>query len=923
MRKKLLSVILVLNILMPSNILFVNAVEDDVPIPDRLTVGIAETDNSSYENIYGLLSYLGIVDENLDEINMKKNPTRAYTAKIAAKLVNENISEITEKPYSDVSLTHEYAAGVAAAKKYNIIEEAEMFYPDRNVTYSAVASWFIKAMKIDMLKPENMDAFSFATEMEFFDGVLASPEKSPTYEELFAVIENVLNADVVNVNITGDGASVSSNEEETYLSRRNIMLQKGIVTGIGYSSYDGDEILKSDEIEINKQKFNTLKSYDDSLFAKAVCAYVDLEDGLNIAIAVWEDNRKNNCYETENLEEAEFYADRIIFNDENDKKVKTDNNTYVFENDVRYSLYRDEYSSVTLKNADKMRIIDNNGDSIADVILVYKYENYILNSVSTISNSLSFLYGGEGIKLGEDNVYSEIFINGSPVTVSELKNNDVLTVIEVLRRTGEMTYKIEVSRNVANGIITQIDNSDGRTRYKINDVFYPLSKEYEKFLKEDTSVEKPALNKAGDFYINVKGEIVYANISGEYLYGILRKAIFDEETETYSLKMYTTNSKFERITMSEKVTFYSENILEGKKLTDDEIYNHLLDGSGKTLDTVVAYKIKQDKISELALPLDRKGYTPGTIDYPLTKDYICGTDTENTGEASRIYMDLLAGRFFIKNTKTVTIPVEAEYKDDEKQYKVTTALSTKNVYADKTADTSPGMDAVVKIYNADKFHIPAFATIEKKVAGDSASMSVGGATVMVTGVETTVNEDNEPVMKISYNSGGNTVSSIINRDAVKVESKTGEIWVGTEGDLSEIKKGDIIQFETNATGEISAVRIMFRLTNKGSYRIQNGSSESVSAPQKNFTMISNISVVYGKLIDKNGKILIVNVSDSGKDEEYQYVYYVTNTFRSNTYTVVDESTVKCYNASINELQPGDDVVLIRQWSTVEDVYMIR
>jgi len=920
MRKNILSLILV-GILAFSNLHFAYAVEDDVPVPERLTVGETKVDKSKYQNIYDLLKYLGLVDENLDDIDMKKNPKRGYVAKLAARIVNENIIEVSESPYSDVSLSHEYVHGIAAAKRYNITGENEKFNPDRNVTYGDIASWFVKAIKIDMLKPQNVSDFDFASDMGFFDGVDASKEKNPTYEELFAVVENVLNTEIADVSITSENTYLSQNEDETYLSKRNIYLQKGIVTAVGYASFDNDELLEENEIEINKQKFITNAGYDGSLFAKAVYAYVNTEDDMNIAITVWEDKKNNNCNETENVNEAEFYTDRIVFEDKT--KVKVDDFTNVFVNGIYNSLYKDVYKDKILTEADLIRTIDNNGDNVADVILVYNYQNYVVNSVSSISKTVSFMYGEETLKLEDENVKAKITLKGLPISISDLQQNDVLTVIKSIRRNGEKTYQIDVSRNMVTGIITQIDKSNGKTSYRINDELYTISKEYEKFLETDTSEEKPALNKAGNFYINTRGEVVAAKITGEYLYGILRKAISDEETERYQLKMYTTNGSFERITLAEKVNFYSEDMLEGRKIEDDLVYKHITDGSGGTLQTVVAYKIKNDVISELALPVDRTGYNPGSIDYPLTKDYVCGTNTQNTGEASRIYMNLLAAKFYIKNTRTITIPDEEEYKDDEKQYKVTLTVSSNNVYADKTADTSPGLDAVVTLYNADKFHIPAFATIEKKVTGDSAAMNVRTASVMITAVEQTLNSDNESVIKISYNSAGSTVSKIISTEAEKVENKTGEKWFGTEGDLSGLKKGDIIQFDTNAVGEISAVRLLFRCSNKGDFRIQSGTDETVSAPQKTFAVMPKFCVVYGKLVDRKGNILIVNVSDSGTDEKYQYIYNVANTFRANTYTVVDEQMMKCYNATLNELQPGDEVLLIREYSTVADVYMFR
>ena len=900
---KITAVILILS----TGICSAYAAVDDVPVPRRFLTDEASSDNSQYKGIYSLLSYLKLIDEPIEDLKMSKNVTRAYAAKTLAKMVSPELGEISEKPYNDVDTANVYASAIACAKNYGILEDSENFYPDRNVTYRELSEWLSHIIRYDLL---NQDAYTYAAEHDFFKGLSYAPEKQMTYEEFFVCLENALNAETVGVTFNADGMMISESENESYLSQHDIVLQKGIVTGAYYMNLNPNIVMGKDEIEINKRRFKMNGTADLSLFEKAVFAYADCGGNEDKVICAWENSKENTVWEIAKSDFESFKDGKISAYDE--KKhyyVKTDSETFVFYNGIYYDR-ADNIGEDMLKKSENFEVVDNDRDNIADAVFLHEYQDFAIDGISELSKIIAFMYNNDPIKTENGNV--TLSMNGKACELSTLQKYNIATIEKITPKNEDAIYNISVSQDGVNGKVSAKASDEDGSFYEIDGEKYYLSKSFEDAIEKGTVKEVPEIGKSGDFYLSVNGKVAAVKMLDEAEYGYLRSVFYDEETDKYFVKMYTDNGKFERFELDSKLKFYSPKKLKGERLSDKAVYEELLSDSGAVNESIVTFKQKDGKISELAQPLDRVGKTPGTIDYPLTKDYVC----TNGGEDARLYMKLLGAKYYVGSTKTFEMPSVEGFKDDEKAYKVKTNLGTSSDYYFKNEK--------VTLYNADKFYVPDFAVIEKQGI-DTSTLAAEKRSYMIQKSEIGLDADDEPVMNIYVYEGGSLVKKTFSTEAVKVEPESGEGWYGTkDAKIESLTKGDIIQFETNATGEIESVKILVKFKNIGNYRIQSGTSSTVEPISKNSAKdMASISIVYGKLKDRKDSILLVNTSDSGNDETYQEAHYISNVYGQNTYTLLDSKTMEVTNSQSSELMPGDTVILKKEYSQVCDIYIIR
>lgn len=887
------------------------AIEDDVPVPNRLLADEETVDNSRYKNIYELLSYLDIVTEDLDNLNTEKKVTRGEAAEFAARIKGKEV-KAEQKPYADVELSNKNVNGIYTAKSFGILADGEKFYPNRAVTNSEIAEWMIKAIGNELIVYDG-NYMNKAIELGIFDGVNSSESATPTLAELFVISENTLNAYVADVKLSGSDITLSLDEDANYLLKKyNIVLQKGIVTASGYSSIDKN-ILPGGKIAINAQEYEHGDEDITDFVGKAVWAYVDISDE-NYVVTIWENERLNNAVDIEFSDVKNVGKTEINYYNQNgrEKRLKTEPSACVILNDIYYGNHEKAYVNDIYDDYKNILLIDNNGDDVYDIIKLYKPEECVVKLVSTQAESIIFKYDAGNIDLKEDNLVVKIYDGGKEVGLDALAENDILTILKGVAQDGTTVIKINVSHKKVTGVLKGIRTDNDRTYYTVDDKKYMLCRAYEEFLKNDSSETKPQNGSQCIFYLNADGEIAAAKVLGGYNYAFMQKVYFDEETEKGMIKLYTLDGEFKRYTMNEKVKLITPEMTDGKKLTANEICSRLGDTDG-----IIAYKTDANDIiiSEIALAMDRTGEkTPTDTEYPLTKDYVCGNKSSPT-EDSRLYTGMIGTLYGVSGVKTMTYPIEKDDRTVDKNFNVSSSATAgygTDYYFQKEQ---------VTLYNVDKFYVPEFVTIEKNEAKSNGIDSFN-TPVMIAGHEYGLDSDNEPVQILSYYSNGALITKNFAANAEWFSSQTDYEWYGTEGDIDDLGVGDIVQFETNASGEIKLIRRLFKYKNAGEYRTQSGSDKGASEIKKTNPM-NTIALIYGKVSDRSGSYVNIDLKSGSETASIIIPNYISSLYGRVSYTVFNKETKTVSNAGMEDILPGDTVVLRKRYNTVCDVFIYR
>lgn len=905
---------------------------DDVPekniTADESTAGMFSEDD--IEKSYELLHYIGSVGDERESFEENETVTKAYAAACMAVITSGSAADAKfESVFSDVTEKHEYAAQIAYALSVGIIDKADKFYPNKDVSAEELSDMAIRALKYDYIYL-NSSSYERALDIGLFKGVKYS-SASITKGQFMLFLKNVLDTDYIKISgLDGYGtANIEAVDGVSHLEKYfDIYKQDGIVTGYKYSQINSEADLNEGIIQINRSNFNTDSVLDMDIVGAYVDAYVDKNED-NYVICVYVNKKKNAAWEFARGDFDGTGRTEISYLTENKRtRVKLSDSAVIMYNNSYLGLFSQVGTDTLLDTADRVYLMDNDGDGICDIIKVEKCSYYIIKSVSPTSESLVFDKNGGTFDI-DANWNVEFIYENESIDLSGLKANDVLTVLEVTRKDSTKIFSAIVTRDIEEGTISQVGNDDLGDYYEIGNEYYYFTDEYKTYISSAASEKKP---RVGDFvriYLSADKKIVAQSSEDDFFYGYIMSGVKDAELEEVKLKIYTTSGDAVTYYFADKVKVYNETYQTGIKKDKMDAANIYLgisgDESAKVRNDVVAYCLNSEgKISAIASAVDRTKYTHGSLYYPLTLDYD-GTSVTSQSFMSRIYREVFASQYKISSSCPIlTIPQDDGLKTDERAYgiKKSTSWGAEGKYVNGKS---------FKLYSCDKFYVPEFCTMIDTMETSIGQGSYGEVYFnIIDKVTQTIDEDDMEKTQIRYLSNGKFSTSVISEDVSFVDAG---LWCETDS-IEKLQKGDVIQLETNSLGEVYLIKVLFSIKNRpteyGAYFSTNTTTDSSGVkrivPKENAldTSAHDIALFYGRVEDINGDVLLINTSKAGTDSSYNFTMIIGNSvYKACGYSLYDTRTGQVSSASASEIQPNDVVLLRRYYNSVQDVIIIR
>lgn len=913
-KNRILSGILALS--MPVQAVFAFPADlDDVPIKEiskeESTEGVFSEDSTL--KAFKLLKYIGAIGEEEAEFEENETVTRGYAAAAFAALASGGRSESGTPSFKDVPAGHEYAAGIAQAQNKGILDKDEdKFYPNKNVSAEDIAVWAIRVLKQDYIIYSG-SMLSAAQDMGIFKGV-SYKNDNITKAQFMIILENVLNSDYIKMTGTDENGNIifSIDEEESFMNNvYDIYRQDGILTGYKYASLYGDSDLEENKVQINRADFLTDEEIDISNVGSYVGAYVDTEND-NKVISIWQNEKKTAVTEIDREKFNSFSESEIVYYSGNGtKRVRINAQIPFLYNNVYYGILDNDVVKNILPACDSVVVVDNDGDGNGDVLKAVKYTHYIIKNVSVMKESVMFKNNGGTLEI-TDNSTVEFRFNDQKTELTGLKADDVLTVLESRRLNKSIVFNAVVTRDMEEGKITSVGDDEIGEYYIIDGVKYHLSDEYLKFMENDSSQEKPNIGTFVQIYVAADGKIVGTKTESDFSYGFVMSSSYDDNDEIIRLKVYTVDGNAQSYYFADKVKVYNKNITEGKKMDKVRAYEQLVGAGGKMDNDVIAYTLNANgEVSSVALPIDRTTYSHGSLYYPLTLDYDAAKASPSAN--TRMYRLLYNGVYTMNSSIPIVVrPQDEALLSDEKAYEVRSG----NYWSVEHYFT-PSEN--LKVYNANKFYVPDFYVMSGTTSTD---LSQGEGKVhmyTIANITETINEDDMPVKQLSYYENGTLKNIIISDDVTFVD---GGVYCKAD-EVSDLKKGDVIQFDVNSYGEISIMRVLFetqkRPSEYGTY-MKSGSTAS----RKDEIQFGALVLVHAKVIDTDGSIILVNTSKDGTNSAYTYPLTLGGSVYGNVYyNIYNTKTKEVTAGSLSEIQAGDEVVMRRYYNHVQDVLIIR
>lgn len=593
------------------------------------------------------------------------------------------------------------------------------------------------------------------------------------------------------------------------------------------------------------------------------------------------------------------------------KRYKLSESSKVLLNDVFYGTNKAAVNDGKFDKFHRVAITDNDRDGIYDVLKVYKADTYIVKNVSPISERIDFKYGFESIDVGEENV-SRIIKEDEEITFDKINPGETVSLYSAEKSDGKKIYQIYVSTDSVTDILTGIKNDDFGRFYTVGKRDYKLSDNFIWFLENDTTEEKPSIGGEYTFCISCEGEITgVASKTGGFSFGWMMRAYqHDDNDELYSVQLYKSDGSTETFNLKERVKFFSPDTGKAAKTDASVVYGELRPG-GVLIYDLVAYKLNsENEITELALPLDCIGKTPGTVDYPLTKDYTNLTGYNGEGKPTyanvRCYYNILDARYNVGNVTTITYPVDKANRNDQRQYD-----RSQFGYNDQYFSNEE-----LTLYNTNKFFTPTIITLGSNVLK---TVDQESSAYMVVRVEDTVNEDDLPVKAVTYSNGTTEATKKLSEDCSM--SEDGYDWYGVPDSPQKLKAGDVIQFETNTLGEINCVRILYKADKPSPMGFQDPRSATNSAIS--MASVSAVKVVHGHVVDCDDKCVLVDIAGEGEEQDIWPIPTGHSAYGKVTFNLFDTKKGEVSIVSRSELKKGDEIVLRKRYNYGVNFYIIR
>lgn len=719
---------------------------------------------------YNFLKAVEII--KTDEVyNADLDITRGHFVKLSlglAVLDTDLLSAPSANVFDDVPLTHEYASEIESAYRLEVIAGSSdnKFEPDLPITLSQSVKIICGILgyshMAEALGGYPYGYMSLAVKYGLLDGLNTEDDSTMKMSDIMCLLKNAAQADVMIVSSLGDTIEYISYADCTVLSeRRGINAVDGIVCDDGITNLKATESeIPADCICIGQTVLKDAENYASKYLGYSVRVYYDTRSGGGYCpvLYVWPDEEnivsqcnKMNTFTVENSV-AEFETDDEIY-----EKIKISNEaSYIFNGKMKSMSY-DKLSEI---EKGSLLFISNDGDKVADVVIVLSYETNVISGVSVASGILSY-EDGTFIEFDEDDesFISEIIKDDSVISLSEVKPGNVI-LAAISKGEGINKKRILVSDAAFTGMVTSVSDN----------IIAVDSKEYFADLQIISKI------KPGNIYsfkLDALGNIASVDSEASAIYGYLF-GLKIENLGNVVCKIYTENDRWVQLDFDSKITF------NGESKTEEEAYYAL----GSTPDLyrgLIRYRVNSaGEVKFIETPGNIGATSSGVQEATKNNVFRISYEGSLKWRSSPNCFDSIV---WVKPS-TVIFSVPTDGNESDIKLITSSKLQSDRSYSIKVYDMDENMNAGVVVIN------------EKITSG----ISYGSNFMIVKSKVTALDYDGEPAPALRGWWNGNEFSFTINTQDNALMTK-----------YNSINKGDVILFGFGNKDEIISInRYVFK-----------------------------------------------------------------------------------------------------------------
>lgn len=852
------------------------------------------------DNKAGIINSLGVdLGENEDEAYV----TRAEFAKSVTALsgmngINDNVYD-----FSDVANEYKSAASAACSLGYMNYYENLTFHPDEYVTVGECAKALVIMLGYKELARYVGGYVNAAKRLNLFKNSALNFEKNITYAELRTAYYNALFTEV------GNAFAADNVKKQTFLElvyKGNIC--EGRVTATAYCSADGSETGSKKFVCIENVRYKT--ETDPSEFFGCYVEFVVREtDGEDIITFIKPKDGMNDEIEIEAEDIISYKNRKYEFYKSSGKRSSVsfaDNAAIIFNGGTASDI--DESDMIPADG--KIKLIDNNDDSLYDAVFITSPE---LKEVSSVNANEMSVFCSDRTRY-ETQKYDEVIFDG--VGINEIKKD---SVINVFKNSAAGVIRIVGLTETLSGKLTAKSDEDmtvdGKSYKLVSNVIYET---------------QPKVGENINVVLDYAGRIAKVSVISSKNAGFLIKASANDDIEgAVYIKILNADGKCENIKVAEKLELNNavygnaENIIKALKFGGSDIKEQLIiyelnaDGELKKIET--AYNADKNYKEELN---NKKS------EDCLRMIHACSFDPSSEALEYRSVQrtfglqQVFAAR---TNTKVFIIPKGGSSNTDD--YKLTNLSFFKS-------ESKYKIDAYS--YSKGDYIADVIIYYEEKAGSGIRPVMTNMQYAYVAGFGEAILEDETvgSVVKLRMAGKTETVDVVINDD---VDITKVYAYSSADEGLYALDKGDIIMFETDTKGHMKSVMIVIdwsestpELQFKGGGGPRGRDSHISSWPRFQYADLYELVDGYGILCfnDLRDPSYKFTPAD-GRPENLEYGDIDLVIINTKTGKVVTSAPNKLY-ASMSELKDyvnyGSDVsriLVVTKWGYKESLFIFN
>lgn len=823
---------------------------------------IAEDVNSYEMSEYKTLRELCLIEE---KHKPQDNVTREAFAGVIARLIGKHTDEkATHSYFYDVDENGEYTSDINTLVELKFMSgyEGSNFRPENNISVNEMVSVLVTVAGYSHIaKMDGGYPWGYIKQLDRMgvDVSLSAFGDSVCFAQMAQLVYEVMNAPALDVGVVYTDGSTGFTKERTVLEAYlGIKQSTGIITATEQTAVYGDIYLAKGKIQIDDDVYSVDKDYCKLL-------------GINAEFYSDEDNNIYYIKETDKNAVINLVSE-YIKNDHDNEKI-----TYIPEfgsrksyriSDVCSFIYNGKFTSFDFSllsgHDGNVRLLDNNGDGIYDVVFCDRYDVYIVNNISLERGIITDkFYSDKKLELNDEKIhYLKIFMDDIEIGIKDIQSGDVIYASESDGDSTSLT--LVCSRQTEEG---KIDEITGEYITVDGEKFY-LSEYYKNAVENK---KMPGLEVGGEcvFALTPYGEIacvLVGNMLANTGYGYLYRVYENEESAQVCAVLLTSDGDWLEVDMADKVSVNSEPVKKEDVPTDSRFTKQL-----------VRYRLnsngKLKRIDFARLCEENNGYDVNEGDF---RSRYSKTESREYKNTDKYFVKGGAVDFFVKdNTSVFVIP---ENRDNS---------SREDYYIAGTAYFKSGNSYKIQPFDETEYNVPAAVVVEEAENALMDRTNTSTNFVVVKGVTTTVIDDEVCEILKCYTDGAYNDTLV---------SKDMGIFVREDG--TPLKKGDLIIANMNYFGKVNKIRVIKTAESRPVKEVEGSHSEE-------------FQYVYGR---------VVRCGDG-----YMTVKNDSNTFRmvcnNPTVTVYDKEEGEIRSGDITELCPGDEVVVRNYVSRVREVVL--